>query len=257
MIREILLDEYKILKEFLSTDIARNYFILLGLNGTKEVYDKVYGEFDNCNLKAVLFRRKTGVLQFFAPEEFDVLGFINIIKTINYSSLIGPKSYCDYFLDMDIFTRIEEGAYLSKLDKNTIINLTNTEYNFREITLRDLVEIVGLYKNLFDSFSSREIMEKKLLNRRGRGVCIEIDGKIVSVAQTDFETLNEAVIVGVATAIDYQRKGLATECMKYLCSTLLKEGKDLYLQYNNKNAEVLYGRLGFKKIDRVIHYYKI
>lgn len=256
MIREILISEYDIVKEFIKRDIARNYFLLLGLSGSRQVYDKIYGEFADNQLKAVLFRRKTGVLQFYGPEDFDIDGFAKIIKSLNYNSLIGPKSYCDAFLDKGIFNRFEEGAYLSKLEKKNKVIPIETKYKIRNITVNDLDGIVTLYKTLFESFSPKEVMEKKLIDGRGRGVCIEVEGKIISLAQSDFETDDAAVIVGVATDKNYQGKGLGTECLQFLCHILQQEGKDLYLQYNNLDAEGIYNKLGFKKIDRVIHYFK-
>ncbi|MDF2841107.1 MAG: putative acetyltransferase, partial [Clostridia bacterium] len=64
-----------------------------------------------------------------------------------------------------------------------------------------------------------------------------------------------AIIVGVGTAAAFQGKGLATKCLKVLCSQLLREGKDLYLQYDNMNAGRIYEKLGFQPID-MIRYYK-
>lgn len=256
MIREILICEYNRVKEFIGRDIARNYFLLLGLSSTGSIYNKIYGEFRGDKLVAVIFLRKSGVLQFYGPDDFDLEGFINLIKTLEYNSLIGPRSYCDIFLNKGIFTRFEEGAFLSRLDKDSKIQLKENIYNIRNITVDDLDNIVKLYKQVFESFAPKEVMEKKLVDRRGRGVCIEMDGEIVSVAQSDFETENTAVIVGVATDKNYQGKGLASSCLEYLCNTLQNERKDLYLQYHNLDAEKIYEKLGFKKIDRVIHYFK-
>ncbi len=204
----------------------------------------------------MLFLRKTGVLQFYSQGNFDLQGFIKLIETLDYNSLIGAKSQCDQFLGKGIFARIEEGAYLSKLDKENKIELSDNKYNIRSITTDDLDEIIKVYKTVFKSFTPKEAMEKKLRDGRGRGVCIEVDGKIRSIAQSDFETDDSAVIVGVATDKDYQGKGLGTSCLAFLSHILQEEGKDLYLQYNNLEAEGIYERLGFKKIDRVIHYYK-
>lgn len=256
MIREILPSENHSVMKFVEKDIARNYFILLGLTSKKQVYDKIYGEYKDDGLKAVLFRRKSGVLQFFALENFDVEGFVSLISTLEYDTLIGPKSYCDQFLDKGIFTSIKAGAYISKLDKNYIMKPFQMQCEIRDITVRDLDKIVELYKDVFQSFSPKEVMEEKLNNSRGRGICIEEDGEIISVAQTDFETKDAAVIVGVATSKDYRCKGLATECLQLLCSRLLKEGKDLYLQYDNLEAGKIYERLGFRNVDQVIHYRK-
>lgn len=256
MVREITNNKYHMLKGFLLGDIARNYFLLLGISGTRDVYDKIYGEFHKGRLKAVLFRRKTGVLQFYAPGDFDLKDFVDLIKSLDYNSLIGPKSYCDLFLNKGIFKGFEEGAYLSKLDKNHILSQNTNKYHIRPISVEDLDLIVELYKQVFESFAPKEVMEKKLAEKRGRGVCIEIDGKIGSVAQSDFETKDGALIVGVATAKEYRGQGLGTECLKFLCNNLQKEGKDLFLQYHNLDAEGIYNRLGFKKIDQVIHYFK-
>ncbi len=74
---------------------------------------------------------------------------------------------------------------------------------------------------------------------------------ILAIAKRD-----AAVIVGVATSKDYRCKGLATECLQVLCSRFLKEGKDLYLQYDNLEAGKIYERLGFRNVDQVIHYRK-
>lgn len=254
MIREMLPDEYPIIKKFVEKDIARNYFILLGLASKKQVYHKIYGEYKDNELNALLFRRNSGVLQFYAPEEFDLDGFINLISTLEYDVLIGPRSYCSKFLDKGIFTFVKDGAYISKLHKDYKMEPRQIQYKIRDITVEDLDKIVELYRQVFESFSSKEVMEEKLLNNRGRGVCIEENGQIISVAQTDFETKDGAVIVGVATDNNHRYKGLATECLYLLCSTLLKEGKDLYLQYDNLEAGKIYEKLGFRIIDQVIHY---
>ena len=256
MIIEVLKDKYTLIKEFVEKDVARNYFVLLGLSSKKEVYDKIYGEFHNDELKAVLFKRKSGTLQFFAPGEFDQDGFIKIISALEYNSLIGAGSYCDKFLDQGIFQLAEDGAYISKLDKDYRMKPFEIKSQIRDIKVEDLDEIVELYKKVFKSFSPKEVMEEKLINNRGRGVCIEKDGKIVSLAQTDFETKNAAVIVGVATDPNNMCQGLATECLQLLCSRLINEKKDLYLQYDNLEAGKIYERIGFSPIDQVMHYKK-
>lgn len=256
MIVQIQPTDYSKLNLFLKRDIARNYFILLGLASKKQVYNKIYGEYKEDELIALLFQRNSGTLQFFAPGEFDVDEFVDLISTLEYNSLIGPKSYCDIFLNNSIFTRVEDGAYISKLDKDYIMNPFINRYSIRNIDIDDLDEIVELYKKIFKSFAPKEVMEEKLKCGRGRGVCIVEDGKIISVVQTDFEKEDSAIIVGVGTKEEYQHKGMATECLKYLCRILLKEGKSLFLQYDNLEAGHIYERLGFHRIDEMIYYKK-
>lgn len=192
-------------------------------------------------------------MQFYAPDEFDIDGFVELISTLKYDALIGPRSYCTAFYDKGLFTSLQDGAYISKLDRDSNMEAPSTNYNMREISTLDLDEIVELYKEAFESFSSKEVMEDKLSTNRGRGVCIVEDGKIIAAAQTDFETEDSAVIVGVATKNDCRHKGLATACTQYLCKALLLEGKDVYLQYDNLDAGRIYERLGFKRMDQVIH----
>lgn len=254
MIIEIKEDKKHLIKNFVEKNVARNYFILLGLTSKKEVYDKIYGEYHGDELRAVLFKRKSGTLQFYAPGEFHVSGFVELISSLEYNSLIGPKSYCDKFLNRGIFSSSEDGAYISKLDKDYKMKPFEIRCKIRDIKVDDLDEIVELYKTVFKSFSPKEVMEEKLINKRGRGVCIEKYERIISLAQTDFETREAAVIVGVATNPDHKCKGLATECLKLLCSKLLNEEKNIYLQYDNLEAGKIYERLGFRPIDQVMHY---
>lgn len=256
MIREIMAKEYDKIKNFIELDIARNYFILLGLTSKKEVYDRVYGEFEGEVLKAALFRRKTGTLQFFNNGNADIDAFKELISNLEYTVLIGPKSYCHCLLDKKIFSTFKEGAYISKLSKNAKVEIKSNSLYIREINTLDLDEIVKLYSKVFSSFSSKEVMADKLKNNRGRGICIEDNGKIVSVAQTDFETIESALVVGVATEQEYQKKGLGTICLQVLIQGLLKEGKNIYLQYDNLEAGRIYERLGFKQIDQMVHYEK-
>lgn len=253
MIREISPKEYDLVFEFAKKDIGRNYFILLGLTSKKQIYNKIYGEFDQNGLRAILCLRKSGVLQFYSPGDFNVEGFASIISSMDYNGLIGPKSYCEAFLHKGLFSSFTNGAFISKLSKDDYIPKTEENYQLRPINTCDLDEIVEIYKECFSSFSPKEIMEEKLSKNRGRGVCIHEDGKIISLGQTDFETEDGAVIVGVATRNNYRCRGLATKCLESLCSTLIGEGRELYLQYDNLEAGKIYEKLGFKVIDRVIH----
>lgn len=257
MIKEIFPEDLHLLKGIIEKeDIARNYFILLGLSSDRKVYEKAYGEYKDGVLKAALFLRKSGLLQFYAPKEFDLKGFAEIISALRSDKLIGPKLYCDKLFRFKVFTSAMEGAYISKLDKDYRLSPIHRNYKIREININDLDEIVELYTKVFSSFSPKEVMEKKLITNRGRGICIEENNKIVSVAQTDFETKKSSLIVGIATDTNYRYKGMATECTYVLSRILQGERKDVFLQYDNPKAGKIYERLGYRRIDRVVHYKK-
>ncbi len=255
MIREISIKEVKSLEDYLYRDVARNYFILLGIESKKEIYDRIFVEEEEKGLVGVLFRRKSGTLQFYG-EDFDLDGFGEIIRSLDYKGMIGPRSYWDKFANMDLYDEENPGAYIGKLSKDKKVLVTN-EAGIRSLRPEDLDQVEKIYKEIFSGFTPKEEMEEKLNNKRGRGVCLEVGGDIVSLAQTDFDNDLSSVIVGVATKEDYRGQGLATRCMEYLIRDLQAEGKDIYLQYDNLSAGRIYERLGFEVIDRVFHYKKI
>lgn len=213
MIREILPDELGAVKSFLEEDILRNYFILLGMVSSKQVYEKIYGQWKDQKLVGTLFKRKSGNLQFYGEEGFDLEGFTKLISTIDYNSLIGPKSYCNEFLNQGIFSSYRGGAYLSELGKDSNIESIDNR-NVHKLEIEDLDRVVSLYQEVFSSFASLETMEEKLKSNRGRGVFIEEDGEILSLAQSEFEMDNGALIVGVATRPELQGQGLASKVLK-------------------------------------------
>ncbi len=237
-------------------DIARNYFILLGLLNNKKVYERIYGEYEDKTLKAALFLRKSGLLQFFAPKGFNFSGFEKIIYSLKADKLIGVKQYCHELFNKGIFSIEKKGAYISVLDKDSRLKPLNIKHQIEKLNIEDLEEVTALYGKVFSGFSPIEVMKEKLVTKRGRGICVKEKGRIIAVAQTDFETEKAALIVGVATDYNHRCKGLATECTYYLSKELLEQKKNVFLQYDNPEAGRIYDRLGYKIIDQVMHYQK-
>ncbi len=254
MIKEIFAEDYEELKKFLRGDIGRNYFTLLGMESKKLPYTSIYGQYYDDDLSAVLFLRKTGTLQFFSQGAFDLEAFVELIKKLDYKSMIGPRSLCHVFYEKGLFKSFKPGAYISRLSRQEEISSGDLDSRIRPIVLEDLEEVVEVYRECFNSFAPKEVMEEKLLTKRGRGLCLVEEGRILSLAQSDFETDRDALIVGVATRPTNRNQGLASLCLEALVSELSSEGKDLYLQYDNLEAGRIYERLGFKVLDQVGHY---
>lgn len=251
------IDYEKVLK-FISKDNARNYFIRLGLESNKSVFEDIYAQIDGeGNMRAALFHRKSGNLQFYAEGAFEVEGFTEILRKIQFGSLISPASFCDRFVDKQIFGEVKEGAFIAELKDFKRQYEFGSYHDVRPLSSKDLDQVIDLYKKVFPGHSSLEVMRDKLDQQRGRGVCIKKDGRIIAVAQSEFEETKSALIVGVATDPEYQNKGLASQCLEVLCKELLSEGKKLYLQYDNVDAGRIYGRLGFRPIDQVKHYKRV
>lgn len=250
MIREISHSEVNEILQLLKKDIARNYFILLSLFSKIDSYDKLYGEWNEEELVAILLKSKSKTLQFYSKGLFDIDGFVDIILKLKYKSMISPRSYCDKFLNKGVFSTYVEASFISKRANETIYK-SNIHPEVTKLEIKDLNKAVDLYTKVFNSHASRDIMERKLISRRGRGFCIKKGEDIISIAQTDFEGNGSALIVGVATDPKYQGNGLATKCLETLICDL---DLDLYLMFNNLDAGRIYEKLGFKVIDQVRHY---
>ncbi len=242
---------------FISKDNARNYFIRLGLERKTPVFSEIYAQIDgDGNMRAALFKRESGNLQFYADGAFEVEGFTEILRDMQFGKLISVKSLCDKFADKQVFNTVKDGAIIAEMKDYKRQYEYGTFHDVKPLSIKDLDQVVDLYEKVFPSYSPIETMIEKFKSDRGRGVCIKVDGKIVAVAQSEFEEAKSAIIVGVATDPDHQNKGLASQCLEMLCKELLAEGKKLYLQYDNADAGRIYGRLGFHPIDQVKHYYK-
>ncbi len=255
MIRKLDAAEYERLFSFASVDPARNYFILLGLISPKPVFQEVYAQFDSSEvIQAALFYRHSGNIQFYSRDSFEISGFSSVIKRLDFGKLIGPASYCDKFIDKDLFAAVEEGAILAALTDMKKQYDFDDHHQVQALHISDLDEVESLYSSIFESYSKKSVMAEKLKSGRGRGVVIRKNGIIVSVAQSEFEMRGSALIVGVATRPGYRSKSLATQCLESLCKELMKEGKKLFLQYDNHEAGKIYERLGFVPFDQIKHY---
>lgn len=251
MIRKATKEDNTDIKKFISRDYARNYFIALGLLDAEKIFKDIYIEIKNYKIVAALFLRKSGNLQFSSIDCYDVSGFRELIGSLEFNLLISPRSFC-----LALETSLEvvsEGAFISSVSMQTFIDSVLNN-KVKRLSTRDLDGVVEIYKKTFFSYPNKKLMKEKLLILRGRGVAIITNKKIVSVAQTEFETEDACVVVGVATDIDNQGNGYASDCLTALLREVISENKMVYLQYDNLNAGRIYERFGFKIIDQVYHY---
>lgn len=257
MIREAAKEDLAQICPFIRQDNARNYFIRLGMESPRPVFERIVGEWDaEGDLKAVLFERLSGNLQFYAREGFDAAGFGAELARLEFDSLISPVSCCSKLAFAAGLQRVKTGAVIAKLDKSHRVASVDKNCSWEYLRIEDLDQVTALYKRVFDSFSSKQVMEERLKGQRGRGLCLKRDGHIISVLQSEFEEKDSALIVGVATAPEEQGRGLATEGLKLLCEELQQEGKDLFLLYDNPTAGKIYEKIGFCPIDEVGYYKK-
>jgi N-acetylglutamate synthase-like GNAT family acetyltransferase len=118
----------------------------------------------------------------------------------------------------------------------------------RRATASDVEPLARLYEDagemLRDADSIRFVLEYN------RIFVTEVQSHIVSVALTNVETSTMAMIGGVYTPEPWRNRGYATAAMAALCSSLLADGQEPCLFYDNPSAGAIYHRLGFRELGR-------
>lgn len=244
------------------TDPARNYFICYTLLGNQpyEASWAIIGNEDDPQSNTpnlAVFLRKSGLIQIAKQPTFDVehykLSLYRLLSEISWRQANVAEAFAKIIGDMPFQIQVEKGARIAKC---TAIDYRTTQSNGVEIRCLDesyIPAITDLYKTVFESFARPEYMIEKLKSGRGRVIGAFRDGRMVSVAQTDFERADFALIVGVATDPEHQGKGYGRTLMEALCKVLLNEGKMLYLQYDSPVAGSLYESMGFKTVEQIMH----
>lgn len=88
------------------------------------------------------------------------------------------------------------------------------------------------------------------LERPGKNYMIEENDLCVCTAMVNYETDYSGLVVSVGTEPSYRGKGYAIKIMTKLCRDMQKEGKDVYLYYDDPIAGHIYNKLGFKEVGR-------
>lgn len=250
MIQKISPETYSVLNRCLARDSARSYFIRLGLLD-RDMFQTVYADISESNeLSAILCQRRSGTLQLWSDGNADLTALSAVMEELPGKLLISPLGCCEGLISAGLFKTCKPGAWIASL--KALSGALHYE-DVEPLGPEDIEEVDALYSTVFEHHMSVEQMRDKLSSGRGKAVAIRRQGRIAGVAQTEFEEAHSALIVGVATDLRYQRQGLAEACTAQLCKLLLEEGKTPWLQYDNPAAGMLYQKLGFEKIDRVMH----
>lgn len=244
------------LYELAALDYARNYFICYTLNN-HQAYDSAYRLGDSDDPIIGVFVRKTGIVQIavkpgYNPDKYKV-ELETLLSSITWKQINTSGKIAEVIKSMSFQKITYKGASISKClpDRFKVENKQN-ELIFKRLTVDDLPEVVNLYKTVFKGFATYQYMKEKLDSGRGRALGGYYKGMLVTVAQTDYETSNSALIVGVATLPEFQKKGYGRTCLEILCKPLTEQEQSLYLQYDAPHAGKLYSDLGFEIIDNIL-----
>lgn len=230
---------------------TENYFILQSLLKTNSPYEGMY--VDETESVFVLMR-KTGTCQVFQTkrlDDFQWMGLRTFLERLPFTQIIGVYAIYEGLKRVGFSFDLKEGAWIAYLEQ---LNVTSQEESvITPLTSLNLSGVEQLYQQVFEGYANKAYMAEKLKTGRGRGYCIVEGEQLISVAQSDFECMWGAVIVGVATDPQYANKGYATKLVGQLCKVLVTQCQCIGLIYENKAAGRIYERLGFVPKDRLYH----
>ncbi|MGG3562483.1 GNAT family N-acetyltransferase [Neobacillus rhizosphaerae] len=255
MIRKLTKNDEEQVLTFLRVEPSINLFILGDIEafGFETDFQELWGEFDyNGRMKAVLLRFYQSFIPY-ANGEFDVSGFVSIIKSYSQPIFLSGKS--DIVEKFEQFEDLSLGekqiTYFAECRSDSHLNLNTVELEIKQAGLDDVDQIIDLRSTIKEfriRSDARDMLVKSMETNTARTYYTEGNGVITSCVSTTAENSHSAMIVGVCTRNDFRRKGLATAIMKKLFKDVLAEGKVLCLFYDNPEAGRIYKKLGFKDI---------
>lgn len=252
------IDKVEKLCELLDSDLGRNYFIRIGLLDLN-YFQNIWMVYEKEAMVGGIFLRKSGNLQVYIKESVkiskELAGFI---QKQNFFKMIIPKGRFEILMDIIKFGYFVKGSVIAKYNKKKgkLKGKAIDDLEIRRMNISDINEVMELYKRSFKGFSSEERIRERLDSGEGRGYLVIKDGKIIAVAQTEFEGNGQCVIVGVATDRDQRKKGVGRLVVSRLVEELSSENIDIYIQYEEDAVGSFYEKLGFEKIDQLFDVYK-
>lgn len=222
---------------------TENYFILQSLIKAKSPYKALYAD---DALKVFILQRHSGTVQIFtygALTTSHMMALNQWVQTNSFTQIVTTQPIGDLILQNQPNLEKRIGSTIAKTHHLNVVS--NDKACCKSLTLEDLERVEEIYKQVFTGYASLSYMKQKITSGRGRGFGVWVDEKLVSVAQSDFETEKSAVVVGVATDPEYMGEGYGTEATAALCRSLLEKPRQLGLIYENDIAGKIYKRLGF------------
>jgi predicted GNAT family acetyltransferase len=220
---------------------------------------ELFGEFDGNNILSAVLVRYFSIYMIYAQGKFDIDGFVHVIKKCdNLETLVTDivskfeKTSLGFNnSELHHFAVLKEINPAFEIDNNVIVKKADAEDVDRIINLKNRIKEFSAGSN-----NLKEILLNDFKAGTAHGYYAEVDGNIVSYAQTSAENSKTAMVVSVMTDEKYRRSGLASACIKELCKNLIEQQKTLCLFYKNPEAGEIYKRIGFNEIGMWSMYMK-
>lgn len=255
MIRKLVEEDNNKLMKLVMDEPEYNLYIIGDVEnfGYNQNFLELFGEFDDDGVLSAVLVRYFSIFMLYAKCSFDIYEFVNIIKNCdNIGSIVGKTEIVSQFEKTSLGFNKSELHHFAVLKEINPSFKIDTKIVVRKVTIEDVERVINL-KNSIKEFSRgsnnfKEILLNDLKAGATHGYYVEVDGNIVSYAQTSAENSKSAMVVSVMTDEKYRKKGLASACIKVLCNDLIKQQKTLCLFYKNPEAGAIYKRIGFNEI---------
>ncbi|HPJ70539.1 MAG TPA: GNAT family N-acetyltransferase [Candidatus Mcinerneyibacteriales bacterium] len=246
MIRKIGEPGREEMTEFLKKGGALNLFFKADLEnfGMESPRHSFWGQYAGGCLSSV-------VLRFYDSQTLSLSGSSDIEELTPFlqkgRSLAGEKSAVDGFRGI-----LDPRSYREQIFSHLKVLKEVQGLPEEEVSLascEDCDELFELQLEIEEfelDESGKESYCDALLSGTGRIAYLRKEGGIVSSASSVAEYSGGAMIVAVATRPGHRKKGYAAACLQALCRSLLAEGKEPSLFYDNPQAGRIYRRLGFE-----------
>lgn len=257
MIRQLTEKDRALTMDFVSEKPAENLFIIGDIEGYgfHSNIQTLWGDFNETgNLRAVLLKYDKNFI-LYAPGDFDPKGLATIInKDTSFTYLSGIEEMVSKLSPhLKLKPRDPRVLYYAKCETSESLNIIPSNIVLEKAEPKDAKDIIAQMKAIPEFAEGNYSVENKrnsLEKGVSRAYYIKEDGLIISSASSTAENSQSAMIVGVGTLPEHQKKGLASYCMSQLCGELLAEGKMLCLFYDNPAAGSIYKRIGFVDIGK-------
>ncbi|MFV0255333.1 MAG: GNAT family N-acetyltransferase [Erysipelotrichaceae bacterium] len=256
MIKQAKQANHQEIMEYLNKEPVINTMIIADIdnNGYDNENVRTFIQYQEDKIIAIFLKYFKTIL-IYSQEAFLNLEFINYLKSLDPTLIMGKKSLVDqllneiehieardcYFCEIPLDTKLDNFVAAEPLDPADIKEFLLASYSvFNENSGSDQ-----------PTFSDKQIqkLKKELLNGKRLTYVIKEDNKIVSSSSSNTITDKSACITGVFTLPQYRNKNYATRATLTLVQELQKRKVIGNLFYDNPKAGKIYLKMGFKQSD--------
>lgn len=243
MIRKLTDNDHQQVLAFLSEERSFNLFIIGDIEafGYDSEFQEIWGQFDDTNaIKAVLLRFYQSFIPY-AKGEFDIDGFISIMKRHEQPiQLSGKSDIVEKFEGIDgLLLGKKQVTFFAECLTDECLGGNTDDVKIIKAGIEDVDQIIELRRSMEEFHirsDARDMLLRAMETGTGRSYYTAENGVMTSCVSTTAENSLSAMIVGVCTRKENRRQGLATAIMQKFFQDILDEGKTLCLFYDNPEA---------------------